>query len=87
LIIISAISFIIFFCANTPLKYNLTFAGLGVIGFIFLALVSPYRRGRLMVFFIPKQIPWALAIKFGKLLISIGSGGFFGSGLGLFSER
>jgi len=55
LIIISAISFIIFFCANTPLRYNLTFVALGIVGFAVLALASPYRRGRLMVFSIRKQ--------------------------------
>ncbi len=87
LIIISAISFIIFFCANTPLKYNLTFAGLGIIGFVFLALVSPYRRGRLMVFFHPETDPLGIGYQVRQTLISIGSGGFFGSGLGLSAQK
>lgn len=87
LIIISAISFIIFFCANTPLRYNFTFAALGVVGFAVLALASPYRRGRLMVFFHPETDPLGIGYQVRQALISIGSGGLFGSGLGLSAQK
>ena len=87
LIIISAISFIIFFCANTPLRYNLTFVALGIVGFAVLALASPYRRGRLMVFFHPETDPLGIGYQVRQALISIGSGGLFGSGLGLSAQK
>ncbi len=87
LIIISLVSFIIFFCANTPLKYNLAFVFLGVVGFAALALLSPYRRGRLLVFLHPETDPLGIGYQARQALITIGSGGILGSGLGLGAQR
>jgi len=87
LIIISAVSFIVFFCANTPLKYNLAFIVLGIVGFSVLTLVSPYRMGRLMVFLHPETDPLGIGYQSRQALISIGSGGILGSGLGLSAQK
>ena len=87
LIIISCISFAIFLCANTPMKYNLILWGLGLLGFAIMILVAPYRMQRLTTYLSSDTDVLGAGYQSQQSLISIGSGGFFGAGLGLSEQK
>lgn len=57
-------------------------AVLGVLGFVVLAVASPYRLERLTGFLHPWSHPFDSGFQLTNSLIAIGRGGFFGVGLG-----
>ncbi|MGH8292252.1 MAG: putative lipid II flippase FtsW [Gammaproteobacteria bacterium] len=57
-------------------------AALGVLGFVVLAVASPYRLERLTGFLHPWSHPFDSGFQLTNSLIAIGRGGFFGVGLG-----
>jgi cell division protein FtsW len=87
LIIISCISFAVFLCANTPIKQNLIFWGIGLIGFITLIIAAPYRMQRLLTYLNSDSDLLGTGYQSWQSLISIGSGGLFGAGLGLSEQK
>jgi cell division protein FtsW len=72
----------LFIAAGVPTRHLLTITGVLVFIAIVFAIAAPYRRARLMSF----VHPWADASGSGfqtvQSMIAIGSGGFFGVGLG-----
>jgi cell division protein FtsW len=58
------------------------FALLGALGFIVLAVASPYRLERITGFLHPWSHPFDSGFQLTQSLIAIGRGGFFGVGLG-----
>ncbi|WP_019624091.1 putative lipid II flippase FtsW [Thioalkalivibrio thiocyanoxidans] len=61
------------------------FAALGAtiaVGMAFVAVAAPYRVARLTAFLDPWQDPFATGFQLTQSLIAIGSGGWFGAGLG-----
>ncbi|WP_019023160.1 MULTISPECIES: putative lipid II flippase FtsW [unclassified Thioalkalivibrio] len=61
------------------------FAALGAtiaVGMAFVAVAAPYRVARLTAFLDPWQDPFATGFQLTQSLIAIGSGGWFGTGLG-----
>lgn len=87
LIIISCISFIIFLCAKTSLKHNLILWSLGALGFVMLVVFAPYRMQRLMTYLNPDTDVLGAGYQTQQSLISIGSGGLFGTGLGFSAQK
>jgi cell division protein FtsW len=87
LIIISLVSCIVFFCANTPLLYNVGVLALGLVSSIALAVLEPYRMKRLLVFLNPETDPMGIGYQLKQSLIAIGSGGIIGSGLGFSAQK
>lgn len=87
LIILAIISLAIYFCANTPIKHTLATIAIGAAGAIALIKVTPYRMERLMVFLNPDTDPLGSGYHIKQALISVGSGGFAGSGIGLSVQK
>ena len=60
-------------------------AAIGAI--IVLSIISPYRMARLTTFFDPATDPLGASYHIRQILISLGSGGFFGVGLGASRQK
>jgi cell division protein FtsW len=77
----------IYFGSKTPVWHTI-FIILGAIGgLIALIKFEPYRLGRLLVFLHPETDPLGIGFQVKQSLIAIGSGGFFGKGLGLSYQK
>ncbi|MDD4358858.1 MAG: FtsW/RodA/SpoVE family cell cycle protein, partial [Candidatus Pacebacteria bacterium] len=87
LITIFAIASAIFFSANTRLKDIGIVALIGLILFPLMILTTPYRMERLITMFNPSHDISGDAYHINQVLISIGSGGLNGSGLGLSAQK
>ena len=77
----------IFFSANTKVKEVLLVALSGLILFSAMILSTPYRMERLMTLLNPMEDVSGDAYHINQVLISIGSGGLNGSGLGLSAQK
>jgi cell division protein FtsW len=66
--------------ANT-LKFALS-SFMAFLGGLLLILLSPYRRQRLTTFFDPQSDPLGSSYHIQQILMALGSGGFFGLGVG-----
>ena len=84
-IIVTAI--LIYFLAETPLWHSILITLIGMGGLLGLAKIAPYRFSRLIVFLNPELDPMGIGYQIKQALISIGSGGIFGQGLGLSRQR
>ena len=75
------------FLAGAPLRYVIPMAGLGLAGAAVAALSADYRRERVLAF----MDPWADPLNTGyhtiQSLIALGSGGWFGVGLGASRQK
>lgn len=54
----------------------------GLVGLVILVLVAPYRAARLTTFLHPELDPQGIGYHINQAFLAIGSGGFFGLGLG-----
>ncbi|MBI3954560.1 putative lipid II flippase FtsW [Candidatus Collierbacteria bacterium] len=81
-IIIATTSFIIYYLSGTSV--NKLFAFSGLLGLIvsLLILFSPYRLQRLKTFLDPTSDPLGSSYHINQILLSLGSGNWFGVGLG-----
>ncbi|MBU1131292.1 putative lipid II flippase FtsW [Patescibacteria group bacterium] len=82
LLIVIALSVIVYFVAGAPWKHIL---GIMIIGFIiiFIAIqVAPYRLNRITAFFNPEVDPQGISYHSNQAKLAIGSGGIFGLGMG-----
>jgi cell division protein FtsW len=70
------------FVAGIPILVFLGLGGFGIISAALLILTSTYRRQRLMTFLEMSSDPQGSSYHISQILIAIGSGGFFGVGLG-----
>ncbi len=81
-IVFSMVAFGIYFLANAPLiHFGALFIG-GIISFIGLILVAPYRMKRISAFLDPFADPQGFSYHISQVLIALGSGGFWGLGVG-----
>jgi cell division protein FtsW len=87
LIIISGLALIIFFISGTPKRYNFTIWALSAIAFFSLMIFKSYRSDRWQTFLNPEADPLGKGYHINQALISIGSGGLIGSGLGLSEQK
>lgn len=82
LIIITGMAIAVYFAAGAKLHYYLVgiptvlMAGLAVI------LISPYRRARLFTFLDPTSDPQGASYHINQVILALGSGGLFGTGIG-----
>lgn len=81
-VIISAIAILLYFISGAPLTHFLLILPISIIAVIILAIVSPYRLARITTFINPKLDPLGSSYHIGQILIALGSGGWFGLGLG-----
>ena len=86
-LLLGSIALGMLFLAGAPLRYVLPMAGLGLAGAAGAALSADYRRERVLAF----MDPWADPLNTGyhtiQSLIALGSGGWFGVGLGASRQK
>ena len=78
---------LIYFLANTPLWHSILIFLIGSGGLFSLIKIAPYRANRLLVFFNPEIDPMGIGYQVKQALISIGSGGIGGVGLGMSTQK
>jgi len=81
-LIIASISFGIYYSAGANKKTILITALIGLLALGTLLAIEPYRRERVLSFFNPAKDTIGKSYQQNQALIAIGSGGFFGRGLG-----
>jgi len=79
---LTLLTFSILLIAGVKLRYLLTPLPIAIAGFITILITSPYRLQRLAAFLHPEKWADSTAYQATQSLIAIGSGGFFGKGLG-----
>ncbi len=80
--ILVVIIFAMLYLANTPKVYLAILALLGIVAFVVLLLVAPYRVKRLTTFLHPELDPQGIGYQINQAYLAVGSGGFWGLGLG-----
>ena len=86
-ILLGTIGFGMLFTAGAPLRYLLPMGLVGIVAAIGAGMASPYRRVRLLAFLDPWQDPLGTGYHTIQSLIALGSGGWFGVGLGASRQK
>ncbi|MGA9852168.1 MAG: putative lipid II flippase FtsW [Gammaproteobacteria bacterium] len=81
MVLVATVMAVLFF-GGSRLRDFFLFLILGAVGFIVLAVASPYRLDRITGFLHPWSHPFDSGFQLTQSLIAIGRGGFFGVGLG-----
>ncbi len=81
-VILLSIALLMYFFSGAPLHQFLLIVPMLIGSVGLLAVVSPYRMRRLMTFFNPEHDPLGASYQIRQVLIALGSGGWFGLGLG-----
>lgn len=87
LFVIFVTALAMFFCSRTPIKQTLLTVCGAVAGSITLIILSPYRMQRMFSFLNPNTDVLGSGYHINQSLITIGSGGLLGSGLGLGMQK
>lgn len=81
-VIVGAIGIILLYLGGIDIRYFLGLAAVAVVLFLVLAVAQPYRLARITSFRDPWQDPQGSGYQLIQALYAIGSGGWFGKGLG-----
>lgn len=73
---------LLYFISGVTLTKMVRLIGLGLVGLVILILVAPYRLDRIRTFLNPMHDPLGVSYHARQILISLGSGGLAGTGLG-----
>ena len=76
----------VYFSAKTPIWHTLVIIAAGAGALLLMVKFEPYRLDRWMVFLHPGQDPYGKAYQLNQSIVSLGSGGFFGKGLGMSAQ-
>lgn len=74
--------FAVLFMAGAQMKHLLALLAAGLAGFAAMIAVAPYRAARFMTFLHPELDPQGIGYHINQAFLAIGSGGWFGLGLG-----
>ncbi len=85
--IISLTLLALYFSAKTPLWHTILIVVSGVSLLLLLVRFEPYRLDRWLVFLHPDADPLGKGFHLRQMLISLGSGGPFGKGLGMSTQK
>lgn len=85
--IIAVVASLMYFLAQTPISHSVLIVLLGAGGLAFLVKFASYRINRLLTFLNPELDPMGKGYQAKQALISIGSGGILGQGLGLSQQK
>jgi len=85
--IISLTLVAIYFSAKTPLWHTFSIIAAGFGALLLLIKFEPYRLDRLLIFLHPESDPLGKGYQIKQSLIALGSGGFFGKGLGMSIQK
>lgn len=80
--ILFAILFAMLFVAGARWPHIIGLASVGVAGLVLMIVLAPYRAARFMTFLHPELDPQGVGYHINQAFLAIGSGGFFGRGLG-----
>ncbi len=72
----------ILFVVGTKISHISIISIIGIAGLIVMILIAPYRAARLTTFLHPELDPQGIGYHINQAYLAIGSGGFFGLGLG-----
>jgi len=78
---------VVYFAGKTPLWHTGSIIGGGLVALLLLVKFEPYRLDRFLVFMNPEADPLGKGFQLKQSLIALGSGGFFGKGLGMSSQK
>lgn len=81
-VIIAMSALIMYFLSGAPLKHFAFLVPIVAIGIILLAISSPYRFARLTTYLNPESDPLGASYQIRQVLLSLGSGGLTGIGIG-----
>lgn len=81
-IVILGIALVMYFLSGAPVKHFMFLVPIIVLGVMTLAVSSPYRFARLTSFFNPESDPLGASYQIRQVLLSLGSGGLTGIGIG-----
>ena len=87
LLVIILVATLMYFLAKTPLWHSILLIFMIILAFLVLIKIAPYRFNRILVFLNPELDPMGIGYQIKQALIAIGSGGIFGSGLGLSLQK
>ena len=78
---------VLYFSARTPLWHTLLIVAAGIGSLLFMIKFEPYRLDRWLIFLHPDTDPLGKGYQLRQSIISLGSGGVFGKGLGMSAEK
>jgi len=78
---------VLYFSAKTPLWHAATLVVAGLGWLLFMIKFEPYRLNRWLTFLHPDNDPLGKGYQLKQSLISLGSGGVFGNGLGMSTQK
>ena len=81
-VVLAAISVMYMIAAGLPMKYLAAVGAVGVVGFTYFAVSESYRLDRFKALFNPEAYSRGIGWQILQSLYAVGSGGFFGLGLG-----
>ena len=81
-VIIVVLAALLYFLSGAPLRHFLALIPVIIIGVGILAIAVPYRLARITTFLNPNTDPLGSSYHIRQVLIALGSGGWFGLGLG-----
>jgi len=77
----------VYFSSKTPWWHTVLIIVLGIAALCFMIKIEPYRLDRLMTFLNPEEDPMGRSYHLKQSLISVGSGGIIGKGLGMSNQK
>ncbi len=86
-ILIAATAIAILLASTTPLRYIFGLASVGTLGALASAVSQPYQKARLLAFLDPAADPLGYGLQPLQSLVALGTGGWFGVGLGASRAR
>jgi len=87
LLLLLFMAFLVYFLSGTPLSHIIAMAALGISFCLIFMVIAPYRMRRIMIFLHPHMDPMDAGFQKQQSLIAIGSGGIWGKGLGLSTQK
>lgn len=85
--IIISVSLLMYFLSDTPVWHSALIILIGIILLIILVRIAPYRLDRIRVFFNPDEDPMGSGYQMKQALITVGSGGVSGLGMGMSRQK
>ena len=85
--IISLTLLAVYFSAKTPIWHTFLVIAAGAGSLLFLIKFEPYRLDRWLIFLHPESDPLGKGFQLRQALLSLGSGGIFGKGLGMSTQK
>lgn len=85
--VIALTATVMYFLSETVIWHSLAVVSAGFVGLLALIKLAPYRMNRFLVFLNPELDPMGIGYQVKHAIISIGSGGLIGLGLGTGAQR